>query len=88
MQNTLIYQSLQRNSMPYLDVDFHIERLFTFNENTWFEPSNMYNPDFDICKLLSELGLIQTMRSPIWVNGLFRGVYISFKYSKNLEYKI
>lgn len=86
MENTLIYQSLKRNSMPYLDIDYHIQILFCHPENQWFQPNNQLGQDFDVCKLLSELGLIEVMRSPVWLDGLFRGVRVSFKYNKNLLY--
>lgn len=88
MKDTLIYKTLEKNSMPVLDVDYHISNLFKYAEYRYFYPSNKESDDYAICSLLSEMHLIQSKRIPIWINGSFRGVRVCFLYSKDLEYTL
>lgn len=86
MENTLIYQTLLKNSIPFLYVEFHIQTIFSFPENEWFSPTNSDGEHYRICSHLADMYLLRVRRTPIWTEGSFRGMKVEFMYNKELQY--
>ena len=68
--------------------DYYTESLFKHPEGVWFEPTNKTgtNDDYSVCRELHSYGLIACKRTPIWVNGSYKGDQIAFFYRKDLNY--
>ncbi len=86
MEKSTIRTTLERLAYPLMDIDYHLSILTSYEENKWFQPNNSSGHDYDVCKTLSEIGLVEQMRTPIWVDGVFRGVTVSFRYNIDLKY--
>lgn len=91
VEESPLYNAAKRQLTEGYDIEFYLEILFTFPQNTWFHPTNgdekTYNSAFSICEQLYQARLICARFIPLWVNGSYRGNSIAFFYDKDMNYK-
>lgn len=89
MKTTEIYYGAARYLPANADVEYHIETLFKFPENTWFSPNNISPEDaYTICNTLAILNLVAKMVIPLFRNNVFQGTQTIFLYRKDLDYSL
>jgi hypothetical protein len=86
MKDTPLYIAAEKILPPHLDVEHYFQALLSFPENKWFHPTNQETNFYSICMELAAFGLIAQIRTPIWIQGSFRGYRIEFYYNTKLYY--
>lgn len=84
--NTKLQEALEKLASPWMDIEYSLNILFKYQENDWIYPTNKDDEAYQVCKLLSDLNLVESKKTPLWDNGSFKGLRVEFRYNKDLKY--